>query len=187
MALSPETVASLATEYQEAQPLAAIEAEHREMLPETFASGEYGWRDAEWVVQWYFRRFLGAYPDAERRAAEDAFGENNYEAVHAAISGAVAAEDVETKLDMLTDLRGIDSSIASAFLQFAEPSSYLVVSEAEWTALAAADELDGRYPDPPSVDDYEEYLTACRSIAERSEEELQTVYRALWMLGRTDG
>ena len=195
--LDPETVAALATAYPDHQPLAAVEDEHRELLPATFASGDYGWRDAEWVVQWYFRRFLGAYPDAERRAAEEAFGENDYEDVHAAIADVVAgagtdagsgtdADATATKLDRLARLTGVDSSIASAFLGFIEPESYLVVSDTEWDVLRTAGELDSTYPDPPSAAEYERYLAVCRSIADRAETDLWTVYRALWMIGRDE-
>ena len=180
MALSPETVARLASEYQATQPLAAVEAEHLEMLPSTFASGDYGWREAEWVVQWYFRRFLGAYPDAERRTAEAAFGENEYDAVHAAIAGAADADEPRRKLDLLVELTGVDVSIASAFLQFLEPSSFVVMSSAEWDVLRGVGELDERYPDPPSADAYCRYLDACRAIADRCESDLGTVYAAVW-------
>ena len=207
--LDRETVASLASEYPDHQPLAAVEDEHRELLPETFASGDYGWRDAEWVVQWYFRRFLGAIPNAERRAAEEAYGENDYEDVHAAIGDVTAVERADgtedtdategtyategtdadataAKLDRLADLTGVDSSIASAFLGYIEPDSYIVASRAEWEALRSAGEIDTAYPDPPSADEYERYLTVCRSIAERTDCDLWMVYRALWMIGRDE-
>lgn len=180
MDLSPETVSSLASEYRAVQPLASVEEEHLEILPSTFASGDYGWREAEWVVQWYFRRFLGAYPDADRRAAEAAFGENDYETVHDAIAGAVDADGAQAKLDLLTDLTRVDVSLASAFLQFIEPSTYVVMSPIEWGVLTEADELTARYPDPPSTDAYHRYLTACNRIASRCECDLWTVYTALW-------
>lgn len=183
MALSPETVASLATEYQSAQPLAAIEAEHLEMLPETFASGDYGWRDAEWVVQWYFRRFLGAYPDAERRAAEDAFGENSFEEVRSAITNAIGAAETAEKLDHLTTLQAVDVPVGSAFLQFIDPDEYVVVSAREWGALRTTEELDGQYPDQPTIRAYERYLETCRTVADRCDCSLWALYRTLWMLG----
>ena len=168
MDLSPETVARLAAEYPDLQPLAAVESEHLEVLPATFASGDYGWRDAEWVVQWYFRRFLGAYPDADRRASEAAFGENGYEDVHAAISGAHEAESTTAKLDRLDELTGVDVSVASAFLQFLEPAAYVVMSPVEWEVLRDAGAIEDPYPDEPTADDYRRYLESCVTIADGS-------------------
>ena len=69
MELTGSLVEEKADEYRDVEPLYSVETEHVEMLRGTFASGEYGWRDAEWVVQWYFRRYLGAYPDPPSRAA----------------------------------------------------------------------------------------------------------------------
>lgn len=183
MALSPETVASLASEYQETQPLAAVEAEHLEMLPETFDGGEYGWREAEWVVQWYFRRYLGAYPDAERRTVEDAYGENDYEEVRRAITNAVEAPETAEKLDHLTTLRGVDVPVGSAFLQFIDPDEYVVVGPREWDSLRTTGDLDGEYPDPPTIRAYERYIETCRTVADRCDCSLWNLYRALWMLG----
>ncbi|MFT4922602.1 MAG: hypothetical protein ACI8XM_001819 [Haloarculaceae archaeon] len=183
MDLTPSLVARTAAAYEEVQPLYAVEEEHREMLPEMLAGGDFGWRDPEWIVQWYYRRFLGAYPDDRRRAREDAYDENTYEEVRDAISGALDADDVAAKLDSLTALSGVDVPVGSAFCQFLHPDRYLVVSEREWEPLRAAGELDGPYPDPPSVAAYETYLGACRTVAERCDCSLWTLYRALWTVG----
>ncbi len=181
MTLDPDTLEASASRYETVQPLATVEAEHREMLPETFASGEYGWRDLEWVVQWYFRRFLGAYPNATRRRVEGIFGENDYEDVHHALSRAVEAETTERKLDVLCELTGIGCSLASAYLQYLEPGRYLVMSPAEWAVLEAAGELAEPYPADPNVSGYDRYLETCRNIATRGATDLWTVYRALWL------
>jgi hypothetical protein len=183
MDLTRSLVETRADAYETRQPLFAVEEEHAEMLPEMLASGDFGWRDPEWVVQWYYRRFLGGYPDADRRAAEEAYDQNDYEDVHSAISDAVASEDVATKLDHLTDLAGVDVSVGSAFLQFLHPERYLVCSEREWESLRAAGELEGPYPDPLSVDEYETYVETCRAVAERCDCSPWTLYRALWTLG----
>ncbi|MEF8851911.1 MAG: hypothetical protein V5A44_00485 [Haloarculaceae archaeon] len=183
MDLTPSLVEDRAAAYREVQPLFAVEEEHVEILPEMLADGEFGWRDAEWVVQWFYRRFLGAFPDARRRAAEEAYDENTYEDVHAAVSGAVAADDATAKLDHLTALDGVDVPVASAFLAFLHPGRYLVCSEREWETLRAAGELDVPYPDPPAVSGYESYLATCRAVADRCDCSLWTLYRALWTLG----
>jgi hypothetical protein len=186
MDLTPSLVADSAEAYEDVQPLFAVEDEHVEILPGMFADGEFGWRDPEWVVQWYYRRFLGAYPGAKRRAAEDAYGENTYEDVHAAIGGAVEADETTAKLDHLTTLEGVDVSIASAFLAFLHPERYVVCSEPEWETLLAAGEIDAAYPDPPSVPEYESYLATCRAVADRCSCSLWTLYRALWTLGEDE-
>ncbi|MDG5759664.1 hypothetical protein QA600_09955 [Natronococcus sp. A-GB1] len=183
MALSADTVTALADEYPDEQPLATVEDEHRELLPATLAEGSYGWRDVEWIVQWYFRRFLGRYPDAKRRAAEERFGDNEYEALETAIRGALAAETTRAKLEALTALEGVDVPIGTAFLQFLEPERYLVMSAREWAVLFEHGELEEPYPESPDSGEYERYLERCRTIADRCNCELWDCYRALWLLG----
>ncbi|MDG5820478.1 hypothetical protein [Natronococcus sp. A-GB7] len=183
MALSPETVTALADEYPDEQPLAAVEDEHRELLPATLAEGSYGWRDVEWIVQWYFRRFLGRYPDAKRRAAEERFDDNEYEDLETAIEGALEAETARAKLESLTELEGVDVPIGTAFLQFLEPDRYLAMSAREWDVLREQGELEEPYPESPDSGDYERYLERCRTIADRCDCELWDCYRALWLLG----
>jgi hypothetical protein len=183
MELTRSTVTERAAEYREEEPLYPVEREQVETLPPALAAGEFGRRDAEWVVRWYYRRFLGAYPDADRRAAEARFRENEFEAVRRAVECAAAAEGVAAKLDALTALSGVDVAVGSAFLFFLDPESHLVVGRREWGAMADAGELGGPYPDPPTVADYETYLDACRRVAERTDCDPWTLYRALWRLG----
>lgn len=181
MDLTAAAIDEAVREYPDVQPLSAVEHEHLELLPEAFASGEYGWRDAEWVVQWYYRRFLGGYPDADRRAAEDAYGENGFEAVRTAIADTTGAASTEAALAALTDLEGVDVPVASAFLQFVDPTNYVVVGEREWGALARAGELEEPYPVQPTPRGYELYLTTCRTITSRLDRSLWDLYRALWV------
>jgi len=183
MDLTSELVERKAREYRDTAPLYAVEREHVEMLPDMLASGDFGWRDPEWVVQWYFRRHLGAYPDRARREAEAAYDENDYEDVADALRGAFDAETIADRLDSLTDLTGVDVPLASAFLQFALPDRYVAVSEREWAALREADELDDPYPDPFTPADYETFVDAVRSVADRCDCDLYTLYQALWQLG----
>ena len=153
------------------------------MLPGAFAGGEYGWRDAEWVVQWYFRRHLGAYPDARRRAAEAAFRENDFEEVRDALATIGGASETAARLDRLTALVGVDVSVASAFLTFAFPERYVVLGEREWRVLREAGELERPYPGSPTVDDYREYDAVCGDLVDRFDVDPWTLYRALWRLG----
>ena len=188
MDLTAVTVAEKERAYPDVQPLSTVEEEHVEILPEMFERGEYGWRDPEWVVQWYGRRFLGAMPNTERRELEGAYDENDYEDVHAAVSAAVEADDAAAMLASLTDLAGVGVEVGSAFCQFIDPDRYVVVDERQWSTLRSLGEFDGfdaldiPYPDPPSVSEYERYLERYRAIADRCECDLWDLYRALWVI-----
>ena len=179
MELTADVVERLAEEYAATHPFATVEAEHLEILPPMLEDGAYGWRDVEWIVQWYYRRDPG-HDAAARRRREGAFGDNEYDEVHAAIDDAIATEDTAAKLEALTHLSGVDVSVATAFLAFLDPDRYLVMSEREWTTLEQCGELASPYPDRPSATDYERYLETCRTVADRCDCDLVTLYRALW-------
>lgn len=186
MHLTRDVVHAEAAKYADRQPLAAVEEEHLDLLPADLERGEFGWRDAEWIVQWHFRRHLGAYPDRKRRSVESAYGENDYEAVVDAVTAAAAADDTAEKLAHLTDLNGVDVAVGSAFLTFLAPERYLVVSPREWSVLERAEELSDPYPESPSPDDYERYLATCREVAERSDCDLRTLYKAIWVVSEDE-
>jgi hypothetical protein len=182
MELTRSLVERKADEYREREPLYAVEAEHVGRLHRTFASGDYGWRDVEWVVQWYFRRYLGAFPDQERRAVEEQFRDNDFDDVVTALTAVLEDGDVTETVDRLTELDGIDVRVASAFLLFLYPEQYVVVGEREWAVLFEAGELDDPYPGPPSPDEYLPYHETCRDLRERFDVDAWTLYRALWRL-----
>lgn len=182
MELTRSLVEEKAREYEEAEPLYTVEQEHVEMLPGALRSGQYGWRDVEWIVQWYFRRFLGDFPDAERRATEDRFRENDYETVRNAIDDAIGATDDAAALEPLTDLAGVDVPVGSAFLLFIDPGAYIVVGEREWSVLHDAGELTDPSPGTPSPADYERYLGTSRALGATFDCDMWTLYRALWRL-----
>jgi hypothetical protein len=183
MELSRSVIAEEAEAYEANEPLYAVEAEQIEGLPQAFATGEFGWRDAEWVVQWYYRRRLGGVPNDERRAREAEFGENDYEAVRDALRDAHEAATAETGLKHLTELSGVDLGVGSGFLMFLNPADNIVVSDREWAALQAAGELDARAPEPISTSDYSRYLGVCRRLGDHYDCSMWTLYRALWRLG----
>jgi hypothetical protein len=185
MELTRSVVEREADAYRESEPLVAVEELHLDILPEMFAEREFGRRDAEWVVRWYFRRFLGAYPDAERRRREERFLENDFDRVQRVL-GDLASAPLDDALDRLTALDGVDVPVASAFLQFAAPDRYIVVGEREWTVLHEAGELADPYPDPPSPAAYGTYLETCRSLADAFDCDLLALYRTLWRLGAPD-
>ncbi|WP_199243362.1 hypothetical protein [Halopenitus persicus] len=206
--LTADTIAELSAAYRGEEPLYAVEQEQRETLPDAFRAGEFGRRDAEWVVRWYFRRHLGAYPDRERRAVEERFESNPFDDVIAAITSAadrvddegddaggddVGGDDgteddgtdtgaVADAIATLTVLAGVDVGVASAFLAFLAPESYPVVSEREWTALRDRGALAEPYPDPPDVDAYRCYRSTCLEIAAETDHSLPAVTHALWRL-----
>lgn len=182
MELTRSTVERKAEEYRAEEPLYPVEQDGVETLPAALSSGEFGRRDAEWVVRWYYRRFLGAIPNAERRAGEERFRRTDFETVVETITAAGAETDAAEALERLTTLEGVDVAIGSAFLFYLDPERYVVVGEREWTVLEEYGELEGPYPDPPSVEEYETYLESCRSVADRFECDLWTLYRALWRL-----
>lgn len=183
MDLTTSLVESKAAEYDQFQPLSAVEQEHREILPAMLTGGDFGWRDAEWVVQWYFRRYLGAYPDDRRRAVEESFGDNTYEDVRDAFATVADSASVEDRLSALRSLDGVDVRVGSAFLFFIDPDEHVVVGDREWQALHAAGHLADPYPDPPSVGEYLDFNDVCLGLADRFDVDTWTLYRALWRLG----
>lgn len=182
MPLTKSQINEHASAYRAEEPLYAVEAEQIETLGEALQTGEYGWRDVEWIVQWYYRRHLGAFPDEKRRAREDAFAENNFEAIRDTISTVTTATDFEQQAAKLTQLAGVDIGVASAFLMFLEPTAYLSIGDREWTVLHRHGELDAPPPSSFTIDDYRLYLETSRSIATRAECSLWTLYQALWRL-----
>ncbi len=186
MELTATLLEDKAEEYETQEPLYAVEQEQVEIVPETVRSGEYGWRDVEWVVQWFYRRHLGGYPDDVRRQREDAFRDNDFEEVLDTLAAVVESDSVRDRLRQLTTLDGVDVPVGSAFLLFLFPSRYVVVGERGWGVLHEAGELEQRYPDPPSLEEYLTYHEACRDILVQFDVDAWTLYRALWRLGAPD-
>ncbi|MFC5136424.1 MULTISPECIES: hypothetical protein [Haloferacaceae] len=198
MDLSRDDVEAAIEAYRESEPLYAVESEAVETLPDAFRSGEYGRRDAQWVVRWYGRRYLGDEPPgADRNRREEAFEGADFEAVRDAIATAVEAERRGSKrertereeaertgysgaVDALTALPGVDLPVASAFLAFVHPDRFVVVGPDEWRIVCDLTGLEGRYPDPPSVDEYDDYLAACDELAERYGIDPWELYMVVW-------
>lgn len=167
--------------YRETAPFHPVEAEAIESLGDAFRAGDYGRRDVEWVVRWYFRRRVDAIDHDERRAAEEAVEDAEPRELRGALWDAIDALDEGNSeggtdsqtpphyraLDALTDLPGVDVGVASAFLWFLEPDRFPVVGDREWRVVAALTDLEAGCPDPMTPAAYDRYLDAARSLADR--------------------
>ncbi|WP_128905055.1 hypothetical protein [Halorubrum amylolyticum] len=189
-----DRAADLVEAYRESAPFYPVEAEAIESLSDAFRAGEYGKRDVEWVVRWYFRRAVADIDHEERRAVEAAVSDAEPRELRAALwdaidaldgaDAAAAGEDPDPShhraLDALTEIPGVDVAVASALLWFLAPDEYLVGGEREWAVVAAlTDEGDAgdagdagaplhdAYPEPMTVEAYDRFLDAVRGLAER--------------------
>ncbi len=169
--------------YRESAPFYPVEKEAIESLPAAFRAGEYGPRDVEWVVRWYFRRAVTDIDHEERRAVESAVGDTDPRELRGAMWDGVDALDEEGEtpphhraIDALTRIPGVDVAVASALLWFLAPDECFVVGEREWAVVASLTDdthlqadLDDQYPDPMTVDAYDRYLDAVCGVADRLE------------------
>lgn len=170
--------------YRESAPFYPVEAEAIGSLSDAFRAGEYGNRDVEWVVRWYFRRAVTDIDHAERRAVEDAVADTEPRQVRGAMWDAIdalnEADDANDgqphhrALGALSQIPGVDIGVASALLWFLAPAEFFVVGEREWTVVAALTaeahsepRLDDSYPEPMTVGAYDQYLGAVRWLADR--------------------
>jgi len=190
--------------YRESAPFYPVEEEAIGSLADAFRAGEYGKRDVEWVVRWYFRRRVGDVDHGGRREVEEAVADADrrelrghlwdaIDALDGTGNGAIeggdendgdgAGDDDGTvpahhrALAALTELPGVDVAVGSALLWFLAPDQYMVVGDREWEVVAGLTDgdrgvdigvtLDGDYPEPMTVDAYDRYLDAVRSLADR--------------------
>lgn len=199
MELTPDDVERLVEEYRSEEPLYPVEQEGVETLPDAFRAGEYGPRDAEWVVRWYFRRYLGEYPHDERSAIEERFADVEMGRVKAAIAEAVEAIDgadgeADTSpsggdptktgyaeaLAALTELPAVDVRVGSAFLMFLDPDTFSPIGDREWEAMRELSTIDDSFPSEPTIEDYGRYLEAVHETRDRLETSVRALYMAIW-------
>ena len=175
--------------YRETAPFYPVEDEAIGSLGDAFRAGDYGRRDVEWVIRWYFRRRVAAIDHDERRAVEEAVEAAEPRELRGALWDAIDAldeggsgSDAESDLgsdtegappanhralDALTGIPGVDVAVASALLWFLEPDRFPVVGDREWRVVAALTDLDAAYPEPMTAAAYDRYLDATRTLAER--------------------
>lgn len=187
MELTAAVIRREAEAYREEQPLFPVEQEQIEGLPRAFRTGSFGWRDAEWVLRWYYRRQLGDIPHQPRRAAESSFDENDYTAVQSAIGAVHEVDTDRDRIDALAALSGVSIPVASGFLMFIDPAEYISFGAREWRALVRTGERAEGYPADPTVEDVVEYFETCRAISSRTGCSLWSLYRTLWQIGTATG
>ena len=173
--------------YREAAPFYPVEAEAIGSLGDAFRAGDYGRRDVEWVVRWYFRRRVATIDHDERRAVEEAVEGADPRDLRGALWDAIdalAETDAEDDpgaegdrdatapahhraLDALTRIPGVDVAVATALLWFLEPDRFPVGGDREWRVVAALTDLDEGYPDPMTPAAYDRYRDAVRTLSER--------------------
>lgn len=79
--------------YRETAPFHPVEAEAIGSLGDAFRAGDYGRRDVEWVIRWYFRRRVAAIDHDERRAVEEAVEDAEPRELRGALWDAIDALD----------------------------------------------------------------------------------------------
>ncbi|GAB7008373.1 hypothetical protein [Halorubrum trueperi] len=191
-----DRVAGYVEAYRESAPFYPVEAEAIGSLPDAYRTGDYGKRDIEWVVRWYFRRRVEAIDHDERRAVEDAVADADRREIRGRMWDAIdAIDDAEADdpvpddaeaddldpddvkvdetaaahhraLDALAHIPGVDTAVASGLLWFLDPDRYFVVGDREWRVVAALTDLDDECPDPMTVEAYDRYLAAVRTLAD---------------------
>ena len=145
--------------------------ERLETLPEAFTDGSWSMEDLEWIVRWKSSRSIGYF---ERNDRED---------VTQHVNDALAADSVSEKVDILSELDGVQVRMASAILLFVNPDRFTVLDWRAWDVLHENGYLPDEMPDDPAVEDYLLYLGACWAIANEYDVTLRTLDRALWALG----
>lgn len=181
--LTPDRVAALADRYGRESAFYLVERDRLDTLPGAVRDDALVWKDAEWIVRWYFRRHLDEPRAGDRAEVETAFRENPWGEVRASMLAAVEADDLDARVGHLTDLEGVTVPVATAFLFFMAPDRDIVLGPREWDGLRRAHEVDRPYPSRPDVGTYATYRRRCTDIAERTDVDLVTLQRALWQLG----
>ena len=176
MGLSRDLITSKAEEYFEiASEKQYQEEEPKQLtqLPTAFENGTWTWEDLEWIVRWKTHRSIGY------------FNRNDPEKVDEVITEVVDTPSTEQKVDLLTDLSGVQIKMASAFLLFMNPEKYTVIDSRAGAVLLREGHITSN-PDNPSIKEYINYLDVCRGLADDYDVDLRTLDRALWVLGGSD-
>jgi len=171
MTLSQELLEEQEVAYEAEENRYAEEMERIETLPSAFTEGSWSMEDVEWIIRWKSSRSIGYF---ERNDRED---------VTQHVNDALTADSVSEKVDILSELDGVQVRMASAILLFVNPDRFTVLDWRAWDVLHENGYLPDEMPDDPTVEDYLLYLGACWAIANEYDVSLRTLDMALWALG----
>ena len=171
MTLSQQLLEEQEVAYEAEENRYAEEMKRIETLPSAFTEGSWSMADMEWIVRWKSSRSIGYF---ERNDRED---------VTQHVNDALAADSVSEKVDILSELDGVQVRMASAILLFVNPDRFTVLDWRAWDVLHETGYLPDEMPDDPTVEDYLLYLGACWAIANEYDVSLRTLDMALWALG----
>ncbi|HEY6762747.1 MAG TPA: hypothetical protein VI318_24815, partial [Baekduia sp.] len=108
-------------------------------------------------------------------------GENTAEDIEEMTRAAFAAGDELARVRALLELRGVGVPVASALLHFAFPDRYPIL---DFRALATLGDTRRRTTYVP--DEWVEYLTRCRGLAERNGVSMRVLDKALWQASKDE-
>jgi thermostable 8-oxoguanine DNA glycosylase len=171
MTLSQELLEEQEVAYEAEENRYAEEMERIETLPSAFTEESWSMEDVEWIIRWKSSRSIGYF---ERNDRED---------VTQHVNDALTADSVSEKVDILSELDGVQVRMASAILLFVNPDRFTVLDWRAWDVLHENGYLPDEMPDDPTVEDYLLYLGACWAIANEYDVSLRTLDMALWALG----
>lgn len=173
MALSRELIIEQAKRYEQVVSDEHYHEEEKQLkrLPTVFTNHSWKWNDLEWIVRWKTPRSIGY------------FNRNDPDTVDEVLERVLETSSTRRKIRLLMELSGIRVKMASAFLLFMNPEEYTVIDWRAANVLTDEGILNRTISDDASIDEYMEYLRACRSKAEQLDVSLRELDRALWVLG----
>lgn len=173
MELSREIIEQYAERYPQEESRYEEEVEQLERLPKAFANGTWDWDDLEWIHQWKGNsRNLPTFRNAERSHTIEL------------VEKAIQAPNITEKLELLTQMGGTGTVVASAFLLFLDPTEYTVIDKRGVKTLQRVGYLHEIDPTGVSIEDYLPYLECCRSLSNEYDVSLRKLDRAIWTMDK---
>lgn len=180
--LTREQVQRLCREYEREEPFYAVENERLETMPAAVRQGSLSWKDAEWLVRWYYRRHLTSAYNERRTATESGFRENDWGDVRNTLEIVIGMDDPAERVAQVAALQGTDVGVASGVLYFLDPEDDIVMGEPEWRSLEDLGERTRGYPEAARPSDYHDYRATCARLRDDLSVSFIELQRALWRL-----
>lgn len=180
--LTRKVVDRLNHDYERAEAFYLVEEERLETMPESVREGSISWKDGEWLVRWYYRRFLSSAYNARATEVEGAYRSNDWPTIRDTLRSVIDIDDPAERVAQVSTLDGIDVPVATGMLYFIDPTRDIVMSEREWRGLEIAGELGESYPRRVTPSDYRTYLEVCDEVTDRLDVTFIELQRALWRL-----